>query len=90
MHESFETMRVVVGAPMRPLLASTPYARLGAPRADLLDDLKYQLSNSDDGSRPARDLVENPVAAAYLVVLLLFAGGALHYVFADFPGAIHA
>ena len=52
-------------------------------RADILDELKYQLSNSDEGSRPARDLVENPVAAAYLVVLALFGGGLAYLLWLD-------
>ena len=62
------------GPPLR--FATTTAARLrSAPRLGLFDDLKYQLSNADEGSRPARDLVENPIALAYLLVLAAMAGG---------------
>ena len=59
-------MRFIVGhSTTRPLLGPSFSAfRHSAPRADLLEDIKYGLSNADEGSRPARDLIENPVAAA--------------------------
>ena len=49
--------------------------RSATPRLDLVDELRYQLSNADEGTRPARDLVENPIAFAYLLVLAAMAGG---------------
>lgn len=83
-------MRVLLHrADARPLLSSTAAAARGAsrygvaPRMDILDELKYQLSNSDEGTRPARDLVENPVAAAYLVVLAIFGAGLAFLVYSD-------
>lgn len=50
---------------------------------DILDELKYQLSNADEGSATTRDLVENPVAVAYLAVLLLFGGGLAYLAYQD-------
>lgn len=63
--------------------AARPVLRAAAPRLDILDDLKYQLSNADEGSRPARDLVENPVAFAYLGVLALFGAGLAYLAYQD-------
>jgi hypothetical protein len=62
-----------------PLLA----CRHAAPRADVMEDLKYQLSNADEGSRPASDLIQNPIAGAYLVVLAMFAGALGYLAFQD-------
>ena len=75
-------MRLLSTAP-RLHFAATPLARTCTPRCDVLDDLKYQLSNADPESRPARDLVENPVAAAYLVVLAIFGGGLAYLLYLD-------
>ena len=66
-----------------PLLRATSPFRACNPRADVLDDLKYQLSNADPATRPARDLVENPVATAYLFVLALFGGGLAYLLYLD-------
>ena len=57
--------------------------RARTPRCDVLEDLKYQLSNADEGSRPARDLVENPIASAYLVVLAILGGGLAYLLYLD-------
>ena len=62
------------GLAARPLLARA-CSRTSTVRADLIEDIKYGLSNADEESRPARDLVESPVALAYLVVLAALAGG---------------
>ena len=75
-------MRLLSPAPTlrfpRPFLARTP-----TPRADLLEDIKYGLSNSDAESRPARDLIENPVAFAYLLVLAAFGAGLAYLLYSD-------
>ena len=80
-------MRLPVATSTRPLLAAPSVLRHVSPRCDVLDDLKYQLSNSDEGTRPARDLVENPVAAAYLFVLALFGGGLAYLLYLDTQAA---
>jgi hypothetical protein len=73
---------VVVGAqPLLRFVLTAP--RCKPPRADILDELKYQLSNSDEGTRPTSDLVENPVAAAYLAVLVLFGAGLAYLLWSD-------
>ena len=77
-------MRIVVGAHAPALRLAAPCAlRAAAPRLDILDDLKYQLSNADEGTRPARDLVENPAATAYLFVLALLGGGLAYLLWSD-------
>ena len=58
-------------------------ARLGSPCCSVLDELKYQLSNSDEESRPARDLIENPIAFAYLIVLFALAAGLAYLALED-------
>lgn len=76
-------MRVQIGiAPLLPMRAAVSRHAV-APRMDILDELKYQLSNSDEGTRPARDLIENPVAAAYLLVLALFGAGLGYLIYSD-------
>jgi len=74
---------LVSPGPLLRFAATQPALRTAAPRLDVLDDLKYQLSNADPESRPARDLVENPVAAAYLVVLAIFGGGLAYLLYLD-------
>ena len=70
--------------PLPSLRAAAPIAlRAATPRADILEDLKYQLSNADEGTRPARDVVENPVAFAYIIVLALLGGGLAYLLFLD-------
>lgn len=76
-------MRVLATAPLLRHAAVSTVARTSVVTADVLDDLKYQLSNADPDSRPARDLVENPVAAAYLLVLALFGGGLAYLLYLD-------
>lgn len=77
-------MRILLN-PAAPLLGVSrqPLARSCAARCDILDELKYQLSNSDEETRPARDLVENPVALAYLIVLVGLAGGLAYLLYMD-------
>ena len=75
-------MHLTVGRPVL-LRAAAPAVRAQCCRMDVLDDLKYQLSNADPESRPARDLVENPVAAAYLVVLAILGGGLAYLLYLD-------
>ena len=62
---------------VQPLIPSQGPSRLrsGVPRANVVDDLKYQLGNADEGTRPASDLVDQPAALAYLFVLLFMASG---------------
>jgi hypothetical protein len=74
-------MRILANKPL--LQASTAATRSCAPRCDILEDLRYQLSNADEGSRPARDLVENPIAAAYLLVLAAFGAGLAYLLYLD-------
>ena len=51
---------------------SASFTRVGgSPRCGFVDELKYQLSNADEESRPARDLVENPAAFACALVAAL-------------------
>lgn len=75
-------MRLVPTAPAL-YRSSAALARARSARCDVLDDLKYQLSNADEGTRPARDLVENPVAAAYLLVLAVLGGGLAYLLYLD-------
>ena len=76
-------MRVLQTAPLLRHAATNAVSRTSIVTADLVDDLKYQLSNADPDSRLARDLFENPVAAAYLVVLALFGGGLAYLLYLD-------
>ena len=76
-------MRTLTGQPCFRAIASTPRYAVTSPRMDMLEELKYQLSNSDEGTRPARDLVENPIAAAYLVVLALLGAGLAFLIYSD-------
>ncbi len=64
-------------------MLSSHVARAGHISCSVLDDLKYQLSNADEESRPARDLIENPIAFAYLLVLLALAGGLAYLALED-------
>lgn len=74
-------MRLLPSVPLRS--AALPALRFATPRADILEELKYQVSNADPDSRPARDLVENPVAFAYLGVLALFGAGLAWLLYQD-------
>jgi len=59
-----------------PLLRSRQHsvsARLALPQAPLLP-LQLLVVNDGESTRPARDLIENPAAAAYLVVLAVLVG----------------
>jgi hypothetical protein len=76
-------MRMLSTAPLLRHAAMSTVSRTSTLTADVLDDLKYQLSNADPESRPARDLVENPVASAYLLVLALFGGGLAYLLYLD-------
>ena len=78
-------MRLLTGSPAAPLLTPqhASVARAGPLSCSILDDLKYQLSNADEESRPARDLIENPIAFAYLLVLLALAGGLAYLALED-------
>ena len=71
----------------KPLLArlchGSPSPRCSTVRCSILDELKYQLSNADEESRPARDLVENPIAFAYLIVLFALAAGLAYLALED-------
>jgi len=68
---------------VRPGLHGTTAPRGGEVRMDILEELKYQLSNSDEEIRPASDLVETPIALAYLVILALLAAGLASLAYSD-------
>ncbi len=50
---------------------------------DVLENIKFQFSNSDPGTRPTSDLIESLPATAYLIVLAIFGGGLAWLALAD-------
>lgn len=75
-------MRVALHSPpLRGLAQRCAPPRLGLE--EVAGELRYQLSNADPESRPARDLIESGPATAYLVVLALFAAGLAWLALAD-------